>query len=135
MKTFEEKWTAWVDDELSDTERAEFEASLDDRVAAEVEKRQTHKLRALLKEELQPRAMGNEEFFHHQLRARIADGIEATRDALCATITRELVDDSPFALDRRVVTRRLCHLYLFRSAREASSRSVAVSYSNPERAG
>lgn len=72
MKTFEEKWTAWVDDELSDTERAEFEASLDDRVAAETEKLQAHKLRALLKEELQPRAMGNEEFFHHQLRNRIA---------------------------------------------------------------
>ena len=72
MKTFEEKWTAWVDDELSDTERADFEASLEDRAAAEAEKYQTHKLRALLKEELQPRAMGNEEFFHHQLRGRIA---------------------------------------------------------------
>jgi anti-sigma factor RsiW len=72
MKTFEEKWTAWVDDKLSDAERAEFEGSLDDRVAAEAEKRQTHKLRALLQEELQPRAMGNEEFFHHQLRNRIA---------------------------------------------------------------
>ena len=35
MKTFEENWTAWVDGELSDAERAEFEASLDDRVAAE----------------------------------------------------------------------------------------------------
>jgi anti-sigma factor RsiW len=71
-KTFEEKWTAWVDDELSDAERAEFEASLDDRAAAEAEKHQMGKLRALLKEELQPRAMGNEEFFHHQLRDRIA---------------------------------------------------------------
>ena len=28
MKTFEENWTAWVDGELSDAERAEFEASL-----------------------------------------------------------------------------------------------------------
>jgi hypothetical protein len=83
MKTFEEKWTAWVDDELSDAERAEFEASLENRIAAEAEKRRTHKLRALLKEELQPRAMGNEEFFHHQLRARIAaeSGQPATRSA------------------------------------------------------
>jgi anti-sigma factor RsiW len=72
MKTFEEKWTAWVDGQLSDTERAEFEASLDDRAAAEAEKHQTHKLRALLKGELQPRAMGNEDFFHNQLRDRIA---------------------------------------------------------------
>jgi anti-sigma factor RsiW len=72
MKTFEEKWTAWVDGELNDTERAAFEASLEDRAAAEAEKNQAHKLGTLLKEELQRRAMGNEEFFHHQLRARIA---------------------------------------------------------------
>jgi hypothetical protein len=72
MKTFEEKWTAWIDGELSAAEHAEFEASLDDRVAAEAEKNQAHKLGALLREQLQPRAMGNEEFFHHQLRGRIA---------------------------------------------------------------
>ena len=72
MKTFEEKWTAWVDNELSDAERAEFEASLEDRAAAELEKNQAQKLGALLKEQLQPRAMGNEEFFHHQLRERMA---------------------------------------------------------------
>ena len=39
MKTFEEKWTAWLDGELSGQERAEFEASLPDRAAAEAEKR------------------------------------------------------------------------------------------------
>jgi hypothetical protein len=72
MKTFEEKWTAWIDDELSDAERAEFEASLDDRGAALAEKNHAQKLRALLKEELRAPAMGNEEFFHHQLRNRIA---------------------------------------------------------------
>ncbi len=72
MKTFEEKWTAWVDDQLSDAERAEFEAALENRAAAEQEKQQAQKLGALLKEQLQPRAMGNEEFFHHQLRERIA---------------------------------------------------------------
>ena len=72
MKTFEEKWTAWVDDELSEAERAEFEASLDDRAGALAEKNQTRKLGALLKEELRAPAMGNEEFFHHQLLGRIA---------------------------------------------------------------
>ena len=72
MKTFEEKWTAWVDDELSEGERAEFEASLDDRAGALAEKNQARKLGALLKEELRAPAMGNEEFFHHQLRGRIA---------------------------------------------------------------
>ncbi len=71
MKTFEEKWTAWIDDELSDAERVEFEASLEDRAAALAEKNQAQKLGALLKEELHAPAMGNEEFFHHQLRSRI----------------------------------------------------------------
>lgn len=81
MKTFEEKWTAWVDDELSEAERAEFEASLENRAAAEAEKNQAHKLGALLKEQLQPRPMGNEEFFHHQLRERIARETAATEPA------------------------------------------------------
>jgi hypothetical protein len=71
MKKFEEKWTAWVDGELDEAERAEFEASLDDRASAEAEKQQALKLFALLKEQLQPRAMGNEEFFNYQLRERI----------------------------------------------------------------
>jgi hypothetical protein len=71
MKTFEEKWTAWLDDELTGDELAEFEASLPDKAAAAAEKRDAHKLGAFLKEQLQGRAMGNEEFFHHQLRERI----------------------------------------------------------------
>ena len=78
MKTFEEKWTAWLDDELSGNELAEFEASLPDKAAAEAEKRDAHKLGAFLKEQLQGRAMGNEEFFHHQLRERIAAEARAT---------------------------------------------------------
>jgi hypothetical protein len=72
MKTFEEKWTAWLDGELSGAELAEFEASLPDKAAAEAEKRDALKLGLFLKEQLQGRAMGNEEFFHHQLRERIA---------------------------------------------------------------
>ncbi len=78
MKTFEEKWTAWLDDELSGAELAEFEAALPDKAAAEAEKRDAHKLGAFLKEQLQGRAMGNEEFFHHQLRERIAEDARAT---------------------------------------------------------
>src|SRR3954470_21343666 len=72
MKTFEEKWTAWIDDQLSEAERVEFEASLEDRAAAFAEKNQAQKLSSLLQEELRAPAMGNEDFFHHQLRARIA---------------------------------------------------------------
>ena len=72
MKTFEEKWTAWLDGELTGDELAAFEASLPNKAAAEAEKRDAHKLGEFLRAELQNRAMGNEEFFHHQLHERIA---------------------------------------------------------------
>ena len=72
MKTFEEKWTAWLDGQLSDKELVEFEASLPDKAAAEVEKRDAKKLGALLKRELGPHVLTNEEFFSHQIRERIA---------------------------------------------------------------
>jgi hypothetical protein len=73
MKTFEEKWTAWIDGELIGAELVEFEASLPDKAAAEIEKRDAQQLGAFLKEHLPCRAMGNEEFFHHQLRERMAE--------------------------------------------------------------
>ena len=72
MKTFEEKWTAWIDGELTGAELAEFEASLPDKAAAEAEKRDAQKLGTFLKTHLSCAAMGNEEFFNHQLRERIA---------------------------------------------------------------
>jgi anti-sigma factor RsiW len=72
MKTFEEKWTAWLDGQLSDKELAEFEASLPDKAAAEAEKAEAKKLGALLKRELGAQALLNEEFFNYQLRQRIA---------------------------------------------------------------
>ena len=67
MKTFEENWTAWLDDELKGDELAAFEAALPDKVAAEVEKRDALRLGAFLKEQLTPAPMGNAEFFNHQL--------------------------------------------------------------------
>jgi hypothetical protein len=72
MKTFEEKWTAWLDGQLTGKELVEFEASLSDRAAAEAEKRDAHKLGALLKQELSAHALSNADFFSHQLRERIA---------------------------------------------------------------
>jgi anti-sigma factor RsiW len=72
MKTFEEKWTAWVDGQLSGRELSEFEASLPDKAAAEAEKTGALKLGELLKRELSARALTNEEFFSHQLRENIA---------------------------------------------------------------
>ncbi|HLW36075.1 MAG TPA: hypothetical protein VKS98_10480 [Chthoniobacterales bacterium] len=72
MKTFEEKWTAWLDGQLSGRELVEFESSLPDLAAAEAEKRNAHKLGAFLKKELGSQALSNEEFFNHQIHERIA---------------------------------------------------------------
>jgi hypothetical protein len=71
MKTFEEKWTAWLDDQLSGRELSEFEASLPDKAAAQAEKTGAKKLGELLKRELSTHPLKNEEFFSHQLRERI----------------------------------------------------------------
>lgn len=80
MKTFEEKWTAWIDGELTGAELAEFEASLPDKAAAEAEKRDAQKLGTFLKTHLPCPAMGNEEFFNHQLREKIAHDQPVMRD-------------------------------------------------------
>ena len=72
MKTFEEKWTAWLDDQLTGRELSEFEASLPDKAAAHAEKAEAKKLGQLLKRELSAEPLKNEEFFSHQLRERIA---------------------------------------------------------------
>jgi hypothetical protein len=73
MKTFEEKWTAWLDGELSGRELSEFEGSLSDKAAAEAEKADAKKLGTILKGELGALALTNEEFFSHQLRERIRE--------------------------------------------------------------
>jgi hypothetical protein len=72
MKTFEEKWTAWLDGQLAGKELADFEASLPDKAAAEAEKTDAQKLGALLKQDLAAQPFSNAEFFSHQLRERIA---------------------------------------------------------------
>jgi hypothetical protein len=71
MRTFEEKWTAWLDDRLTGRELSEFEASLSDRAAAQAEKAEAKKLGELLKRELGLHPLKNEEFFSHQLSERI----------------------------------------------------------------
>ncbi len=71
MKTFEEKWTAWLDDQLTGRELSEFEASLPDKAVAQAEKAEAKKLGELLKRELSAYPLKNKEFFSHQLRERI----------------------------------------------------------------
>jgi hypothetical protein len=77
MKTFEEKWTAWLDDQLGGKELAEFEASLSDKPRADAEKQGAHKLGALLKDHLGADVLNNEEFFNHQIREQIRRESEA----------------------------------------------------------
>jgi hypothetical protein len=72
MKTFEEKWTAWLDDQLSGRELSDFEASLPDKATAQAEKTDAKKVGELLKRELGGHTLTNEEFFSHQLRERVA---------------------------------------------------------------
>src|SRR5438874_11262779 len=72
MKTFEEKWTAWLDGQLTGKELVEFEASLPDNAAAKWERLEATKLGALLKLELGAHAIANEELFSHRVRERIA---------------------------------------------------------------
>ena len=76
MKTFEEKWTAWLDDELSGKELEAFEASLPDLAAAQAEKLQAHKLGAFLKKEISAQTLNNAEFFSHQIHDAIAGDTE-----------------------------------------------------------
>jgi hypothetical protein len=73
MKTFEEKWTAWLDGQLSGRELSKFEAALPDKAAAEAEKAEARKLGALLKRELGVSPLTNEEFFSYQLRETIRE--------------------------------------------------------------
>src|SRR5260370_40813510 len=69
MKTFEEKWTAWIDDQLTGRELEEFLTSLPDRAAAEAEKQSAKQVGSLLRE--QALALSNADFFSHQLRERL----------------------------------------------------------------
>ncbi|MEO5721162.1 MAG: hypothetical protein ABIR71_06805 [Chthoniobacterales bacterium] len=78
MKTFEEKWTAWVDGQLTGEELEEFKAALPDLATAELEREDSLKLGNLLREKIGVRAMTNEEFFHHQLRTAIEQDARET---------------------------------------------------------
>ena len=88
MKTFEEEWTAWLDDQLTGRELSEFEASLPDKTAAEAEKTEAKRLGELLKRELSAHPLTNEEFFSHQLLEKIMqEGRESARAGARQTAT------------------------------------------------
>ena len=90
MKTFEERYTAWIDGQLTGNSLTAFEQELarraeaGDAEAAETDKASALLLRGLLKEHLQAPTLTNTEFFSHQMRERIdmeIDKAAARREA------------------------------------------------------
>ena len=71
MKTFEERFTAWVDGQLTGTDLAEFEKELPAHPEAAAERAEARKLGDLLRAQPVPK-LGNDDFFNHQLMQRIA---------------------------------------------------------------
>ena len=71
MKTFEERFTAWIDGQLTGPGLAEFEKELAAHPAAAAERMEARKLRVLLRAQPAPQ-IGNADFFNHQLMQRIA---------------------------------------------------------------
>ncbi|MEI8340692.1 MAG: hypothetical protein WCH43_04035 [Verrucomicrobiota bacterium] len=71
MKTFEEKFTEWVDGRLAGEELEAFEAELAEKENALAEKKGALKLGALIRDHCQPPELLNADFFNHQLMQRI----------------------------------------------------------------
>ena len=71
MKTFEERFTAWVDGQLTGPDLAECEKELATHPEAAAERAEAQKLGDLLRAQHAPK-LGNADFFNHQLMQRIA---------------------------------------------------------------
>jgi hypothetical protein len=121
MKTFEEKWTAWLDGQLKGKELVEFEASLPDKTVAEAEKEDAHKLGALLKEQLGAHAIGmeNEDFFSHQLSERIARESQPARQTVPAISTWWTVRRLVWTGAASLALFLICALFLVREQKPA----------------
>jgi len=78
MKTFEEKFTAWIDGKLSGSELSRFEAELEQIKNAGAEKEAALQLGALLRENYKAPELKNADFFNHQLMQRIEE--DTTRE-------------------------------------------------------
>lgn len=74
MKTFEEKFTAWIDGELSGQPLADFEAELAKVQGTEADKNAARKLGDLLRAHGQAPELKNADFFNHQLMRAIESG-------------------------------------------------------------
>lgn len=80
MKTFEERFTAWVDRELTDQELAAFERELATHPEAAAEREAALKLGELLREHPSAPTLTNADFFNLQLQQRIAAETPRVRD-------------------------------------------------------
>jgi len=72
MKTFEEKFTAWVDGRLIGAELAAFERELESHPEALAEKEGAARLGDLLRANLSAPPLRNEDFFNHEILRQIA---------------------------------------------------------------
>jgi hypothetical protein len=72
MKTFEEKFTEWIDGRLSGRELEAFEVELAKIENAGDEKEDALKLGELLRDHYEAPGLNNADFFNHQLMQRIA---------------------------------------------------------------
>ena len=70
MKPFEEQHTAWVDGQMTEAERTEFERSLPDLMEAESARQDLLQLRKLLRAEVAP-PLSNGDFFNSQIQRSI----------------------------------------------------------------
>jgi hypothetical protein len=91
MKTFEERYTEWIDGQLAGADLAAFEGELASRAAvgdAQADKAQAHALRGLLRAHLEAPPLANADFFSHQLRERIEQERAAVQRTEKAPVAR-----------------------------------------------
>jgi hypothetical protein len=80
MKTFEEKYTAWLDGRLGGEELRSFE---NEHPSIQREKIEFLKLKSLLRESIHPRELANPEFFNAQIMEQIRRETGATTKPFC----------------------------------------------------
>ena len=71
MKTFEERYTAWIDGKLAGAELAAFERELRDHPEAQEDKREAERIGNLLRRYAAAPSLTNADFFNNQLMARV----------------------------------------------------------------
>ncbi len=91
MKTFEERYTAWIDGKLSGPELEAFERELEEHPEAADDKSGVLKLGALLRSHGQAPVLANADFFNHQLLGRIAAEADRSSEPVAEPVRRPLL--------------------------------------------